>query len=112
MRRFPSRRSGRELYENELREWHNEPVVPLAILDDGTFVGHIFLELGPDQTADVAVLAAPGRPRTRMPYTGAHSGLHLDADRRGFKGSGLEQHGRHHTGNGSSRTDYPTSTDA
>lgn len=61
---FPSRRSGRELFESKMREWQDGTLVPLAILDQGSFVGHIFLELLPDEVALVAYWLLPeGRGR-------------------------------------------------
>jgi RimJ/RimL family protein N-acetyltransferase len=56
---FAYRRSGRELYEKKMREWHDEKQVPLAILDEESFVGHIFLEPLPDEIALVGYWLLP-----------------------------------------------------
>ena len=51
VRWFGPRGTALDVFEQKLREWREGTIVPLAVLEDGSFAGHIFLELLPEQDA-------------------------------------------------------------
>ena len=49
----------RDLLDKKLREWNEDSLVPLAIIESGQFAGHVFLDLHEDDIAHVAYWLLP-----------------------------------------------------